>query len=75
MIKKLSKQGNSSTLIINRSIMELLNLDENSEVRLTVEGQRLIVEPLTEKERQARFKEVVEKTGKKNEKLFRRLAE
>lgn len=54
--------------------MSLLNLHNDSEVKMTVEGRRLIVEPLTEEEREKRFDEVLNRTSKKNAKLFRRLA-
>ncbi len=75
MIKKLSRQGNSSTLILDRTLMSLLDLNCDSEVKVTVEGRKLIVEPLTEEERKKRFEEVLSRTSQKNAKLFRRLAQ
>lgn len=74
MVKKLARQGNSACLIIDRQIMDLLELDNDSTVRLSVEGHKLIVEPLSEKERAAMFRKAMEKTGSKNAKLFRKLA-
>lgn len=74
MIKKLTRQGNSAALIIDRTLMNLLDIDQDTELKLTVNGQQLIVEPLTDDERSARFKKVMVSTGEKNAELFRRLA-
>jgi antitoxin component of MazEF toxin-antitoxin module len=74
MIKTLARQGNSACLILDRSLMDLLELDNDSAVRITVEGHKMIVEPLSEDERTKMFNKIVSKTGKKNAKLFRKLA-
>jgi antitoxin component of MazEF toxin-antitoxin module len=73
-VKKLTRQGNSAALIVDRAIMDLMDIDSDTPLKLTVEGRRLIVEPLGEKERAEKFKKVMEKTGQKNAELFRRLA-
>jgi antitoxin MazE len=74
MIKKLTSQGNSSALIIDRALMELLDIDNETPLKITVEGRRLIVEPVTPAERQGKFKKILKKTSNRNAKLFRRLA-
>ena len=73
-IKRLARHGNSSALVIDRPILELLGIDDQTDLRVTTDGKRLIIEPLGEAERQARFESVVQKTGKKNAELFKRLA-
>jgi antitoxin component of MazEF toxin-antitoxin module len=73
-VKKLTRQGNSAALIIDRPLMELLGIDADTPLKVTVEGRRMIVEPMTKDERAERFKKVVEKTGRRNAELFRRLA-
>ena len=73
-VKRLTRQGNSAALIVDRAIMDLMDIDSDTPLKLTVEGRRLIVEPLGEKERADKFKRVMEKTGQKNAELFRRLA-
>ncbi len=74
MVKTLARQGNSACLILDRSILDLLGLDDGSAVRITVEGRKMIMEPLSDEERAQMFKKVLSKTGKKNAKLFRKLA-
>jgi antitoxin component of MazEF toxin-antitoxin module len=46
MIKKLSKYGNSFALLIDKPILELLNITETTSLRVKTDGNRLIIEPL-----------------------------
>jgi len=48
MLKKLAKYGNSTTLIIDKAILELLNMNESSIVKLKIEGPSLIITPMSE---------------------------
>lgn len=45
MLKKLVKYGNSNALILDRAIMELLNMQEGGAVRLQTDGKSLIITP------------------------------
>lgn len=45
MIKQLRKVGNSNALILDKPIMELLGLEEDSQVQLTIQDGALIVVP------------------------------
>ena len=45
MLKKLVKYGNSNALILDRAIMELLNIQEGSVVKLQTDGKSLIISP------------------------------
>lgn len=47
MLKKLVKYGNSNALILDRAIMELLNIQEGSTVKLQTDGKALIITPAT----------------------------
>ena len=53
MIKKLSSVGNSLGLIIDRPILELLNIDRDTPLEVRTDGEALIIRPakLTKKER------------------------
>ena len=74
MIKKLSRLGNSSALVVDRALMELMEIDGDTPLKITVEGRRLIVEPLSEEERADKIRKIITRTGKKNTELFKRLA-
>lgn len=49
MLKKLVKYGNSNALILDRAIMELLNMQEGSVVKFKTDGKSLIITPVEEK--------------------------
>jgi len=74
MIKKLTRQGNSTALIIDRQLMELMGIDRDSEVKVSVHGRKLVIEPLSDEERALKIKEIQQKALKKNAELFKRLA-
>ena len=44
MIKRLTRQGNSAALIIDRTLMDLLGIDQDTELKLTVEGRKLMID-------------------------------
>lgn len=46
MLKKLAKYGNSTTLVIDKAILELLNMHESSVVKLHTDGKSLIITPV-----------------------------
>lgn len=47
MLKKLAKYGNSTTLVIDKAILELLNMDESSMVKLQTDGRSLMITPVS----------------------------
>ena len=50
MIKKLTKVGNSLALIIDRPILELLNLDAQTPLEVHTDGRTLTVSPASDAE-------------------------
>ena len=73
-IKHLSRVGNSSALLIDRPILEMLDITEQTPLKLSIEGRRLIVEPLSEQEVRQRFGKAADKVERRHAKLFKRLA-
>jgi len=53
MIKKLTPIGNSLGLIIDRPILDLLNIDRESRLEITTDGKRLIIVPLRDNIRES----------------------
>jgi hypothetical protein len=48
MVKTLTKHGNSYALVIDRAILELLQMDPERPVELTTDGNALTIRPMTE---------------------------
>lgn len=46
MKKKLSAIGNSLGIVIEKPILDLLNIDRDTELEMTTDGERLIIQPL-----------------------------
>ncbi len=75
MIKKLSKHGNSLALVIDRSILELLGIDEKTSLELSTDGESLVVAPLRDKKRKKKFDNALAASNERFGKALRRLAE
>ena len=73
MKKKLSVVGNSLGLLIEKPILELLNIDRDTELEMTTDGQRLIVEPVRNGHKK-RVLEAATKVMKNHDETFRKLA-
>ncbi len=76
MRKKLVKHGNSRALVIDKAILELLKIDEDTEVEVSVSGQTLMVTPARADEAaEERFERAIERTLGRYDDVFRKLAE
>jgi antitoxin component of MazEF toxin-antitoxin module len=47
--KKLTKHGHSLALVIDRGILQLLNIDADTPLRLETDGKALVVTPMRKK--------------------------
>lgn len=54
MVKKLTAIGNSYGLVIDRAILELLHITPESELDVSTDGTRLIIEPVRAERRPPR---------------------
>ena len=75
MIKKLSKHGNSLALVIDRSILDLLDIDEKTSLEVSTDGEALVVAPVRDKKRRQRFEQALASANEKYGKALKRLAE
>ena len=77
MRKNLSAIGNSLGLVIEKPILELLNITRDTELEVTTDGTRLIVEPVREVEakgRRGRVGAATKRVMKNHDRTLRRLA-
>lgn len=75
MIKKLTRHGNSSALVIDRAILDLLKIDQDTALDVSTDGKRLIIEPLSEAEQARRLRKSMDRVRGKYDAVFKRLAE
>ncbi|MEY4575890.1 MAG: hypothetical protein RL701_593 [Pseudomonadota bacterium] len=72
MRKKLSTIGNSLGVVIEKPILELLDIDKDTELEMTTDGSRLIIEPVRLRKR--RVLASAKKAMDANDATFRKLA-
>jgi antitoxin component of MazEF toxin-antitoxin module len=75
MTKKLCKHGNSLALVIDRSILELLGIDEQTPLEISTDGRALVVSPAQDKRRKKRFQEALSACNEQYGEALKKLAE
>ncbi len=73
MIKKLTAVGNSYGLIIERPILDLLDIDKETPLEVRTDGEALIIRP-QRKNRSARINAAAERMMKSHDETLRKLA-
>ena len=74
-IKHLTRQGNSLAIIIDRPILDMLDINEKTPLKLTAVGRRIVLEPVSAKEIEQRFNAASDKVEKRFGRMFKRLAQ
>ena len=78
MEKKLSKHGNSRAIVIEKPILDLLSITDETVLKITTEDGKIIIEPVnrvkkmkisSDKKMQRIYEEMVEKYGPALKKL------
>jgi antitoxin component of MazEF toxin-antitoxin module len=76
MIKQLQKVGNSNAIILDKAIMELVGLEENDELQLSIHNGSIILTPTDPKPVDMnRFEACLNRVVSKRRNVLRRLAE
>ena len=77
MIKTLTKHGNSYALVIDKPILDLLNIRPDTPLAISTNGKSLIISPDEEEERSGVSKEFEQSLEKVNDRfadVLKRLA-
>jgi antitoxin component of MazEF toxin-antitoxin module len=75
MTKKLIQHGNSVALVLDKPILELLNININTLFEVTTDGKNLILSPQSEKNSEIDIMASLEKINKKYGKVLQKLGE
>ena len=73
--KKLSRHGNSLALVIDRSILNLLGIDERTTLNISTDGRARIIVSANDKRRCKRFEKALETCNEQYGEALKRLAE
>lgn len=75
MTKKLTRFGNSLALAVDRPLLEALEIDADTELELSTDGDVLVVTPLRDAKRRRVVADLVAEANERYGGVFRRLAE
>ena len=75
MSKRLTRSGNSLALVIDKPLLEALDIDAETELELSTDGDVLVVSPIRKRKRRAKVKELVAEAHEQYGGVFKRLAE
>lgn len=75
MIKKLTRHGNSLALVIERGVLDILNIDADTPLDISTDGEVLIISPVRDEKRRKKFEDAVAETNMKYGRALKRLAD
>jgi len=75
MSKRLTRSGNSLALVIDRPLLDALDIDSETELQLSADGDFLVVTPLRDPKRKKRAADLMAAADEQYGEVFRRLAE
>jgi len=77
MSKKLTKHGNSLALVIDKPILKMLDISEQTQLELSIEGDALVIRPATKKKMRSKqeIKKIAQKIMDEYADVFKKLAE
>ena len=75
MVKRLTKHGNNLALVIDRGVLDILDIDAETPLSVTTDGKFLIVAPVRDSKQRKRFRTALEAGNRKYSKMLKRLAD
>ena len=75
MIKRLTKHGNSMALVIDRPILDLLKIDDETPLEVSTDGKRLTIEPAKSSTKRTQFEKAQGFAHSRYGRAFKRLAD
>jgi antitoxin MazE len=75
MIKTLTKCGNSRALVIDKAILDLLKITDETPLEISTDGKKLMVVPMPDARRREKFRRVLKRSDEKFGDAYRNLAD
>jgi antitoxin MazE len=72
LVKTLTKVGNSLALFLDKGILELFNIDEKTPLKISTDGKKFIITPLTASEKAKLVSESPDKISKRHQKVLKK---
>jgi len=75
MIKTLTQHGNSAALVIDKALLEVLNIDLDTKLEIVTDGENLLISPVRDPDRQTRLSRSLERVNAKHGTTLKKLAQ
>ncbi len=75
MIKRLTKHGNSLALVIEKGVLDLLDIDADTPLSISTDGSCLIIAPVRDADRREKFKAALGEANGRYGRALKRLAD
>ena len=75
MVKRLTKTGNSLALVLDRPLLEATKIDAETELEISTDGDVIVISPLRDARRVAKFRKGAESINRRYAGVFKRLAD
>ncbi len=72
--KKLTKVGNTQAVVLDKTLLSLVDADTESIFRISVDGKKIVLEAMTQKEVDRMAIEASDKIRKVQKNVFKKLA-
>jgi len=74
VVKTLTRTGNSLAIVLDKPLLDQTGIDANTQLEVSTNGDVIVLSPVRDKHRQARFKAAAEKVFTRYAGVFARLA-
>ena len=74
-MKKLTRHGNSMALVLDKPILELLDIDAETPLDISTDGKSLVITPVSDPKRKKRFKRALESANRRYGRALKKLSE
>lgn len=77
MSKRLTKHGNSLALIIDKPILKMLDISENTQLELSISDNALVIRPVSKKKAHSKqeIRKIAQEIVEEYADVFKKLAE
>jgi antitoxin component of MazEF toxin-antitoxin module len=65
MLKKLMRHGNSLALVIDKGVLDPLNIDDQIQLKISTDRTLLLISPVRDEKRKTQFREALGKVNNK----------
>jgi antitoxin component of MazEF toxin-antitoxin module len=75
MLKKLTKTGNSLALVLDKPLLDRAQIDADTPLEVSTDGDVIVITPVRNRRRTARLKSIVAEAHRQYGGVFKRLAD